>query len=30
MAWVFFVFGAVLVTVIALYAVGRATGEMAG
>ena len=30
MAWVFFVFGAVLVTAIALYAVGRATGEMAG
>lgn len=29
MAWVFFVLGAVIVFVIAFYAVGRATGEMA-
>ena len=29
MAWVFFVFGALIVFVIAFYAVGRATGEMA-
>jgi hypothetical protein len=29
MAWVFFVLGAALVVAIALYAVGKATGEMA-